>query len=77
MRTHNSDSNECWCHPDLWQPCPECTSGPTTETEHFLRVDTVEPSDPNCWRCGGNPHPGLVPEYDVELPLIVVHHKED
>jgi len=25
---HNTDSRECWCRPEILQPCPEnCTNG--------------------------------------------------
>lgn len=34
---HELDSRECWCLPEVLQPCPECDEPPT----------------PDCWRCAG------------------------
>lgn len=60
---HDTDNEDCWCGPDLLQPCPECP---------------VEPGNvrarPDCWRCGGK---GLVPAFDTALPLVIVHNSTE
>lgn len=44
---HDVDSEDCWCCPEVLQPCPECHEG------------TRYTRNPDCWRCAGR---GLVPE---------------
>lgn len=64
---------DCWCAPRIVQVCPECTTGYTAHTdsdEHFLKIVSVEPSRADCWRCSGE---GIVPKYDDEQSVIVIH----
>lgn len=54
---HDEDNENCWCNPEVMQPCPEndapgedCASG--------------------CFRCSGR---NLVVEYEPEDPAIIIH----
>lgn len=71
--SHVTWGRNCWCHPEILQPCPECTSGPTKADEHYAEVYSAEPCDPNCWKCDGR---GLVPEFDQDLPVVIVHNEK-
>jgi len=55
---HRTNSETCWCNPELMQPCPEETC---LDKNKFPE---------NCWRCGGS---GLVPEYDFKKPVLIIH----
>lgn len=50
---HDTDSEECWCAPEVLQICPICDG-----------------SDKGCQHCNWR---GLVPQYNDELPCIIVH----
>lgn len=60
---HVTDSDDCWCGPEVVQPCLECPVGP----------GNVMPN-PDCWRCNGR---GLVPPYDDEAPSVIIHNTAD
>ena len=55
---HRTNNENCWCNPDLMQPCPE--------ENCYKRAK----ANPNCWRCGGT---GLVPEFDPDEPTLIIH----
>jgi hypothetical protein len=68
---HNTHGRACWCEPDLLQPCPECGGEGLDLDQHYTVIVDVAPRDPQCWRCSGQ---GVVPAFEQEEPMLVVHH---
>lgn len=62
MREHDTNSDKCWCGPDLWQVCPEWSGVPG------------DVCAPGCWACDGS---GLVAPYSDENDTIIVHQHVD
>ena len=62
---------DCWCKPEMCQPCPVCEMGVYGE----LAAAALRRGPPisDCWRCGGD---GLVEPYDDDKQLIVVHKEQ-
>jgi hypothetical protein len=73
-RPHDGESRTCWCEPELLQPCSECGGAPLPDDDARIGEVTAEPSDPDCWRCGGR---GCVPMFDESEPVIIVHRYPD
>lgn len=61
---HDIDSEDCWCKPEILQPCPDCEVDETG-----CRYKGGRPSK-NCWHCQGR---GLIARFDEESPVIIVH----
>lgn len=57
---HMTDDPDCWCGPEILQPCPECIE----------KAD--DKPNPDCFRCEGR---GLVDEYDEDMPSLIVHRE--
>lgn len=58
-RLHNTDSQDCWCEPDLLIPCSEGEGGLSKDAHR------------GCWKCAGL---GLVLAPASEDNLVIVHH---
>lgn len=48
-RSHAMDSAACWCNPELFVPCTECT--PEQYTGAQMAGLTKMPTDEGCWAC--------------------------
>lgn len=69
-REHLTDGRACWCEPRVCQPCPVCA---VEDLPGLHATLTRGAKRRDCSECGGS---GVVMEYDVDGPLIVVHHGE-
>lgn len=54
---HEEDNPNCWCNPEIMQPCPEID-------------EPGEDCASGCFRCAGR---SLVPEYEPEDCCIIIH----
>ena len=78
---HDTNSRDCWCCPDLVQPCRVCgvtlwDSEPVDEVADVpenlsLSVKFSSQADQDCKVCKGR---GLEPKYDDDYPFVIFHH---
>lgn len=69
MRQHDTSDEtgaDCWCGPSVEQTCPELVERKEDDA-------SITNCLPDCWRCRGS---GSVPQYDEELPRLVIHRRE-
>lgn len=55
---HEVENPDCWCRPEIMQPCPESADEPGQ--------DCAE----GCYRCSGR---NMVPEYEPDQPACIIH----
>lgn len=65
---HLTDGYDCWCGPEHYVACPECSTGlianeeavPPGGVAHMRKVHTERAGHRNCARCAGGAHAGLI-----------------